>query len=235
MVNGDIESIYNFSHNNVVVLLINFWTKYRQYYPDYKRAFLDKAIFHEFKFIDSVPDVLLEIYIYLNVVREKYDVYTKMINFYEEFFSEPFNKNIIEIGSGNLPNLAHELQKRINCEGGTGHVIGYDPELAVMLSGVELRKELFNLQTDVSNVDVLLGLYPCEGTEVMLDKALREKKELCLRLCDCIPDVYENQLSYEEWLNYLYKKIVNNIDSGFEYDYIFDSKDNKKIITLKRK
>lgn len=235
MADKNVGSIYKYSHNNVVVLLIDFWKKYRQYYPDYKRTFLDKAIFHEFKYIDNVPDVLLEVYTYLNVIREEYDVYSQMINFYEEFFSEALNKNIIEVGVGNLPNLAYELQKKINYNGGTGHVIGYDPELAVMLSGIELKQELFTLQTDISGADILLGLYPCEGTEVMLDKALAEKKELCLRLCDCIPQAYENQLSYEEWLNYLYKKIVDNISSSFVYDYIHDSKEHKKIITLKRK
>ena len=41
-----------------------------------------------------------------------------------------------------------------------------------------IKKEKFTLSTNISGVDLLMGFFPCEATEIMLEKALKEEKEL---------------------------------------------------------
>lgn len=229
------NEIYACPFEEVLLKTVDFWHKYRDKYPEYKRDFLDQALFHEFKFIENIPDVLLEIYAYLGVLKKEHNHYNKILSFYMQYFSYPLDKQILEVGVGNCPTLALSLYNLIKSNNGNGSIIGYDPELAVTIDGINLRKELFTSATNISGVNLLMGCFPCEATEIMLDQALREKKELCLQLCGCTPEKYNNQISYGDWLNLLHEKIITNISNDYKYEY-FDIHINKHpLIALKRK
>lgn len=229
------NEIYAYSFDEVLLKTKDFWHKYRANYPEYKRIFLDQALFHRFQHVEILPDVLLEIYAYLDVLKEEYNQYNKLINFYMDYFAQPFDKQILEVGVGSCPNLALSLHKLIKANNGTGSILGYDPELVVPIERLDIRKELFTTATDISNIDILIGFFPCEATELMLDKALGEQKEICLQLCSCIPEKYNNQISYTDWLNLLHEKIITNINSEYIYEYHDIHINNKPLLTLKRK
>lgn len=228
------NEIYACSFDEVLLRTVSFWHKYREKYPEYKMNFLDQALFHKFQCVEVLPDVLLEIYAYLDVLKEEYNHYNKLINFYVQYFTHPFDKQILEVGAGNCPTLALSLHKLINANNGNGSVTGYDPELAVTIEGIDLRKELFTAKTDISSIDLLIGCFPCEATEIMLDKALKEQKELCIQLCGCTPDKYNNQISYGGWLNLLHEKIITNISSNYKYE-CYEYINNRPLLTLTRK
>lgn len=229
------SEIYACSFNEVLLRTVDFWHMYREKYPEYKRAFLDKALFHEFKCIENIPDVLLEIYAYLDVLKKEKNHYNKILNFYMQYFSRPFDKQILEVGVGNCPSLAINLYKMIQSNNGVGSIIGYDPELVVKPDKIDLKKDVFTTSTDISNIDLLIGCYPCEATEIMLDRALGEHKELCLQLCGCVPEKYNDQISYGDWLNLLHEKILTHISSGYKYECYNLHINERPLITLTRK
>ncbi len=229
------EEIYNCSFDEASKKLADFWMQYRPYYPDYKRKFLDKAIFHKFTYFENIPDVLLEIYIYLGVLKPELNHYNKFIDFYEHFFENSYDKAIVEVGTGSLPILSISINKMITFYHGNGHIIGYDPELAMEVPTIELKKEKFTLSTNISGVDLLMGFFPCEATEIMLEKALKEEKELCLQLCGCVPEYYDDEITSQEWLNILNRKIINNISNAFTYELVDIGVRPEPVIALKRK
>lgn len=41
------------------------------------------------------------------------------------------------------------------------------------------------MDTDISNVDTLYGLFPCNASITLIDKAIQENKNLLIAFCGC--------------------------------------------------
>lgn len=124
------------------------------------------------------------------------------------------NKNIIEIGGGRFPRLA----KRIRLKQKKGSITVYDPNLHEEFDSerFKLRKKRANSYTDVNNCDLIIGLMPCKGAEILLDLALKNKKDFVLWLCEGGPhgdefDFFEDD---EEWRNYMIDRAKSGVEAN---------------------
>ena len=126
-------------------------------------------------------------------------------NIYKEFFDIIDNvhkidgKNVVEIGGGIYSRLA----KIMSLKQKNGTITVYDPRLSDVSSSERLimKKEKLGDSSKIDNCDLLVGLMPCEGAEVLIDLALKNKIDFVLWLCEGGPhgdefDFYDNDV---EW------------------------------------
>ena len=168
--------------------------------------------------IYGIPNILLQIYDELGILNDKNNPYKAFIQLIDEQFGIK-DKNIVEIGGGNIPRLG----KRIASMQENGTITVYDPNLYIK-EGVEfphlkLIKRRFTSIANVSKADVLVGLLPCGSTSTIIKSALRYNKDFMIAMCDSC-NFYEYFDSYEEDENWPYnfieetRKIVENSGLG---------------------
>ncbi|MBR2827745.1 MAG: hypothetical protein IKE70_00735 [Bacilli bacterium] len=148
--------------------------------------------------IRRYPDYFRQIFDELGFIDEDNNLYCGFINLLEEEFQIE-NKNIVEVGAGRIPRLG----KRITSKQVNGTITIYDPLLYETTSTQKfhLKKEKFNRNTSLKNVDLLIGLMPCEAADIMVERALEEDIDFMIALCEGGPhgDIFDYYESDEEW------------------------------------
>lgn len=236
MTNFGQTNIYNCSYPEYSLKLLEYWIKHKDNYPKVIKEYLDVHLLDYINDARMIPDALFQIYAHLKIIKLEYNFYEMVAEFYCDYFSNPYDKEIIDVGCGCYPITSEILQKRITANEGKGNITAYDPDLVITsLKPITLKKELFTDLTKLNDEAFLFGMFPCDATELMITKALKEKKELCIQLCNCVPEKYKQSLSYEEWINLLYSEIVNNISSDFKYDLFYLDRRLRPVLALKRK
>ena len=130
--------------------------------------------------------------------RENDDDFLRVAKRIVEIYGEDFLKetNIIEVGSGILPNLSERLIELIP---GISKITVYDPSLIAteddlklhpnkMASKIVLKKEIFDpdIPLDPSKHTLIISRYPCGGTPAIIDAAGQHINiDLYIVLCDC--------------------------------------------------
>ena len=126
--------------------------------------------------------ICMQIYDELGLLPDSINPYKA----FAELINETFNikdKNIVEIGGGNIPRLA----KRINKMQDTGTITVYDPNLYISenkIDNLKLVKRRFSSVTNVSGADLLIGLLPCGSSSIIVKAATRYNKDFMITLCD---------------------------------------------------
>ena len=142
---------------------------------------------HFFRLIDSkdVPSMISQVYSRLGLNTPSVKKYNYHLERIKDIFS--LNRNIIEVGGGFLPafgELVAEEQLKI----GKGTITVYDPRLVFnepKYINMTLHKEYFTTNSDVSNHDLLVGIYPCEATEAIIESAIKNDKDFYVAMCGC--------------------------------------------------
>lgn len=128
------------------------------------------------------PTEVAELLSKFNIYKTKYDPYLEMSYLLEKYsFLED---NCCEIGAGYYPRLAEIVLPKIKLNRGSLTI--YEPE--IMFSNIEnmkVVKEKFTKDTDIEKFDTLYGLYPCEATIAIAEKAFEEDKNLMIAFCSC--------------------------------------------------
>ena len=140
---------------------------------------------HFFRLIDSkdVPSMISQVYSRLGLNTPSVKKYNYHLERIKDIFS--LNRNIIEVGGGFLPafgELVAEEQFKI----GKGTITVYDPRLVFnepKYINMTLHKEYFTTNSDVSNHDLLVGIYPCEATEAIIESAIKNDKDFYVAMC----------------------------------------------------
>lgn len=156
------------------------------------------------KFILDNKDKFYEPYLYVDLIQSGGIIYTSLnynilqilskfdvlkIDFYKKFLEmlveyKFLNTNCLEVGSGIYPVLAEYAAPIINKNGKSLTI--YDPRLAFFdINGVLAKNELFTRKTDISSFDTLYGTFTCDASEVMVEKAIVEDKNLLVAFCEC--------------------------------------------------
>lgn len=92
--------------------------------------------------------------------------------------------NICEVGAGRYPRLAELVAPKIHTNNGTLTI--YDPNvLFTEHKGIKVVKDKFTKSTNIDNIDTLYGLYPCDASIILAEKAFEEDKNLVLAFCAC--------------------------------------------------
>lgn len=116
--------------------------------------------------------------------------------------------NCCEIGSGEKPSLSKLVLPEILKNKKTLTI--YDPEIAENLSNTTIHQKKFTKESDISNIDTLFGLFPCEASITMIDKAILENKNLLLAFCSCNLGTAEHRLWLAEDICTDYQKIYGS-------------------------
>lgn len=158
-----------------------FLLKYESLYEERMINYIKE---HFWDSMDEVaPDVLMQIYSEFGVLKNNF--YLEHLNKLKQKFD--ITGNILDVGSGVIPafgNLVAKEQLRI----GSGTITLYDPKLILVkpkYPNMKLVKKEFTLDTDVSNFDLITGVFPCAATEHIIESACKNNKNFYLAMCGC--------------------------------------------------
>lgn len=142
---------------------------------------------------ENIPTAITEIFSKFDVIKEKadkYKVFHKMLQQYSFL-----DGNCMEVAAGIYPRLAELVAKEIENNHHTLTLCDPDIEFKTAESPIIL-KEKFTKKTDISNIDTLFAMSPCESTIPIAEKAFEEDKNLLLAFCSC--DHSTSQ--YQKWI-----------------------------------
>lgn len=200
-----------------------FFETYRDYYSKDEQLLVSKNLLAgEVKDITWIAQI--RSYLKLNPEEDRYLGYLAKI---KEYFD--LGQDIIEVGSGKFPIMSYYIdceQTKINC----GSITAYDPDLiGGCIGNVILKHENFAITNDISNCKFLIGIMPCQATEIFVKKANMERKEFFLAMCSCSP-YYGN---YKK----LYEFIKQTQDENTEIivDYLDKKYHIEEAILIKKK
>lgn len=157
---------------------------------------------------EIIPDVFMQIYDAIGILPDDKNNYLKFLKLLKQRYV--LEKNILEVGCGILPRLGVYLSKQ-QTENGTVTVM--DPVLGkefhhLNFTGLKQKVDEF---TDFSPYDLVIGQYPCEATEITIEKACEYQKDFYLLLCGCTH--FRSPLPFMTMPNfyheYLYEKTTN--------------------------
>lgn len=159
--------------------------------------------------------ICLQIYDELGLLPDENNPYKAFSLLVDEKFNIK-NKNVVEIGGGNIPRLG----KRIADMQDKGTITVYDPNLYIKEENNNSKLVLINRRfssiTNVSSADVLIGLLPCGSSSLIVQSATSHNKDFMIALCDShnsleLFDEYEDNESWiETFINYASKKTEEN-------------------------
>ncbi len=173
--------------------------------------------------VEKLLDPLHQIYSYLEEIPEYKNIYIKILQMLEYYFT--VNQDILEIGCGCFPELARRIdirQQELKC----GTIKAYDDKLVTTnLGRIQLYKERYVDQPIPYNL--LLGFMPCKATELIINKAAKDKKEYFLGLCGCshlrtpfpLPDDINESAIYREYIMNLARSTLD-VGATLKIEYL---------------
>jgi hypothetical protein len=193
-------------------------------------AFYDKLDIEDIRtdfFNNSNTDILTQIYAEIGMLPDAENYYLGFSRMVGALYG--WDCNMVEIGAGTFPNFSKYVdieQRKI----GKGTITAYDPYLITKpLGNIKLCHEEFTDKTDVSYADLLVGIMPCTATELIINTAIKNKKEFLVALCDCDP--YEGSFgtiengrkitSYDVWSKEIYGLAKKQERDGFKIGQAF--------------
>ncbi len=146
--------------------------------------------------VRSIPLRLRQLFSKFQVIYPEVDPYLFIYQLLKKFSF--LNGNCCEVGAGFYPRLAELVLPTL--EQNHHKLTVYDPELVLeRLGNAKLVKDKFTSQTSMKDIDTIYGLFPCEATIPMIDKAILENKNLLLAFCGCDHSTPEHLKWVGEW------------------------------------
>ena len=205
---------------------IELQSKYNALLNEYSSSMDKRALayirenFWKLKDSYEMPDILMQVYSELGILKD--NVYLKHLEKIKNIFD--INCNVLEIGGGMLPafsNILAREQLRI----GNGTVTVYDRLLATTKPkhpNMKLIKDEFTLKSDIKSFDLVLGIMPCDATEIMIQKVCEARKNFYLFMCGCNHFDFPQMLMYgsssESYQRYIIKFANELIDGEIGID-----------------
>jgi len=143
-----------------------------QFLTNYLNGFSDKP----------VDSQIAQFYKEYNLLAENQDMYKEFTRIVQYAHPDLKDKTILDVGGGMVPQLGRELAKHAK------HVMVVDRNMVFKnnpdnLEPIKRRIESKNdLPTDV---DIVVGLLPCEATQHIIDYSTCNKKDFIIALCGC--------------------------------------------------
>ena len=155
-------------------------------------------IFKNYDYLEDnkfVPDILRQIYDELGLLDDKDNLYLGFIDIIKDIFN--IDSNIVEVGGGVIPSLG----KNITLNQKSGTVTVYDPRLINNVDNDKLilKREYFNDKTDISKCDLVIGLMPCQATEVLIRQAGKYNKDFLIGLCEGGHNAFDDYFDDDIW------------------------------------
>lgn len=185
-----------------------------------------------------MPDIMRELCDELKIIPDNKSLYKAFMMLSDSIFDIK-NKRIVEVGGGVIPTLG----KRISNYQDSGSIKVYDPRLSIHEKSTEklvLCREKFTINTDLEDVDLLIGLMPCEAANVIVESAIENKKDFILALCEggTHGDDFDGYGDEEIWranlISYAQEKIEENGLGKIKIKYLKEYGDPYPIIYNER-
>lgn len=158
----------------------------------------------------GIPNVCLQLYDELGILPDDINLYKEFANLVNKQFDIK-DKNIIEVGGGNIPRLG----KRIELMQDKGTITVYDPNLYIPdeykdLDVLEKEKKKLKLvnrrftpMVNARHTDVIVGLLPCGAGSTIIKSAVRYQKDFMIALCDSCSyfEYFDNYEVDVDWPN----------------------------------
>ena len=170
--------------------IIEFLYKYN--YNEYERFGVLYTIFDEDK---RQCDISAQIRAYLNIDKGYNNSYIGYFNLLKKYFD--LGSDVVEVGSGHFPIMSHYIDKeQIKIKKGT--ITAYDPKLVLSkLGNIILQKKEFAISTVIKQSSLLVGISPCNATDVIIKKAYQDETEFFISMCFCPPYNGDYKLLYD--------------------------------------
>lgn len=170
------------SKEEIANVLIEFQETYKEALG-YEVGYLNAHIRMDELGLPLTSAFLEQIYEVAGLIKPNCSVYKKMFELIKQEFN--LKRDVIEIGSGVFPLLGHSLREyQLKIGGGT--VTVYDSKVwREYPTKAKLVDRYFNDRVELQKNSLLVGLFPCESTEMIIERALKEKLEFCIALCGC--------------------------------------------------
>ncbi|MGE5455726.1 MAG: hypothetical protein ACM3O4_01285 [Ignavibacteriales bacterium] len=188
-----------------------------RYEPDHLEYIIDN--FEEFLYERGRPDILNQIYAELDLVEDDNNLYKEHLKVIKRLYG--LGIDILEIGGGFFPifsKYVDEEQRILKA----GTITVYDSKLITSRVGnVILKKEEYTKNISLNQYKLIVGIMPCEATELIIKKANEENKDFYVALCGCrhFPQYnYCYTPSEQEWFNYVYTIAKHSLPSERELD-----------------
>lgn len=182
-----------------------------------------------------VADILIQLYSEIGLYKEEDNIYIQHLNNIKKNFK--VDCNILDVASGCVPAFANIIARE-QLKIGKGTVTIYDPNLVidkVKYPNMKLNRTEFNLDIDVSEFDLITGIFTCDATDIILESACKNKKDFYVAMCGCshlsdnsypgysfplAPSIYQSMIIKEV------KSMLKKYDNGLLYiDYLDDKFD----------
>lgn len=123
---------------------------------------------------------------YLGLIPTSKDRYRWFANFIADVYGT--DCNILEVGGGPFPNLAHYLDE-MQSRNGKGTITVRDPRLFKgQLGNIKLVNEPFDKKVPLENYDLIIGMKPCGATSTIIRCANEPIKPFAIIQCSCAHD-----------------------------------------------
>lgn len=229
------ENLCSKSYEEIYEKVTKFWQENKDKYPQWYQHELWEDISKDYNEL-NVPSEVLQIYDYLDLLKEEINIYKMVANYYFANFKEPYDRNILDIASGCIPSTALRLKEGVALNGGKGKVTAYDPFiLELKFPGILTNRKIFTEKTRIKKYDLLTATLPCDVTELIIRKAIENEKEFLIQLCPCVPDGYYPFVSYSAWTNRIYEYVKQNKRPEFQFEIDKLNEDLWPLLSLKRK
>lgn len=186
-----------YNRKNILSSVERFLRLYNLYDDFEKQYIIGNIKAEDFPQLYSV-EMVREVLDALRLIPSNHNIYEDYIHFINEIHDIK-NKNILEVGGGVIPRLGERLSEYQE----SGSITVYDPRLYQEQDDCKLilKKKRVTTSTDVTDVDLIIGLMPCKGAEELIKLAIKNKKDFVVWLCEGGPhgdyfDFYQDEF---EW------------------------------------
>lgn len=147
-------------------------------------------------------------------------IYSNYLKYLQEHYDT--NRHLLEVGCGFYPAFAKKVAK--SQESGTVKAIDYDV-ITTDVPGITVEHKKFDENYDVSDIDFIYGLEPCEAVIDMIKSANKNNIDLCICMCGCthfnVSFRYGFYNTYRYWLDYVRDIMETTLpdDRDYEMEY----------------
>lgn len=175
-----------------------------------------------------VSDIALQIRSEIGLINPNGDYYQEHINKIRNNFD--ITGDILDVASGRIPSFANRIAKtQLKLRKGTITIC--DPCLIidkVKYPNMLMHKMELTESTDLHRYDLITAILPCEATEIVLRRAITERKNFYIALCDCSHLEFKNSalhyMNTKQYHNYLIrlaqKLMAEHSQDHLEVEYL---------------
>lgn len=207
----DLKKLKNEQNN-----IISFFNTHHKYYSQDEQFIVLSSLMYPEILSLGYSYFLAEIFSKYNIYTEGNDCYRYIAKRLEELgFLE---ENCCEIGAGIYPQLSALVLPTILKN--NRKLTIYDPKtISNILPHAEIMNENFTEKSNIEHAGSIFGIFPCAATTVMIDKAIKENKNLLLSFCACDHSSFKiPKYNHNYWAEAVCKYYQRKFSDQFEFE-----------------